>query len=443
MPLRAAREHSLPAGYPTSQRRLSIIGNHWFWLILIAGSLYVACVVQNLLVTILGDGRQTFTRRQLEIAARYFPASARLQARLAEVELESSDDNSLERATAAAVTATHLLPQDYKLWMILAQIREVQGDLDGQEAALRRALEVAPHNSYIHWQLANTLVRAGKLDESLGEFKRAVAVYPELLPAAVDLIWHLSGGDLQKVRELADGGPESELMLADFLLRQGQEEKAIACFLNLDRSARLSSSRGAAFIDLLLDQGRTEAARRLWFDTLGEVSQPLYNGGFEERPRPGFGHFDWVLGKTDYAEIAVVTGRAHSGKQALRVAFTGKHTTRLGEEIRQLIAVRPGSSYRLEFYAKSESLVTGQGPQVVLKAPSPSKWFAASDPVPAGSNDWHLMTVEFVAPADSSALLLTVNRTPRYSYDEPMSGTVWFDDFVLKESQTTRLSRQP
>jgi tetratricopeptide (TPR) repeat protein len=416
------------------KRQPGLIKKVRLWLLLAAAAIYVAAVVQNLVVTALADSRLAFGQENLAVAAQYFPASARLQARLAEVALESnSDAETIARAEAAALAAASLLPHDYRVWMVLAQVREAQSDLAGQEAALRRARQAASRNVYIRWQLANLLVRAGRIDESIGEFRAATAAHPELLPTSLDLLWQLAAGDLDKLYELTGGDPESELILADLLLRRGQEGRAITCFTNVGRQARLSSPRGANFIDRLIEQGRLEPARQLWFDTLGEVLQPLYNGGFEAARVPGFGHFDWALGRTSYADIAIDDEQARSGENALRISFSGRHTTRLGGEIRQIVAVKPGVRYRLEFYAKSENVGVAPGPQVVLNTLSTSSWSAASDPVESGSADWQRTALEFVAPAESSALLLTIKRTPWYSYDEPMSGTVWFDDFVLKE----------
>jgi hypothetical protein len=60
---------------------------------------------------------------------------------------------------------------------------------------------------------------------------------------------------------------------------------------------------------------------------------------------------------------------------------------------------------------------------------------AQSDPVAAGSNDWQHLVVDFTAPQsasrDAPAFYVTIKRKPKFSYDEPTRGTVWFDDFTL------------
>ncbi len=58
---------------------------------------------------------------------------------------------------------------------------------------------------------------------------------------------------------------------------------------------------------------------------------------------------------------------------------------------------------------------------------------AASAAIEAGSYDWRLLTMDFVAPSNAHALVIAVKQTPQFSYVDPTSGTVWFDDFVLTE----------
>jgi hypothetical protein len=56
-----------------------------------------------------------------------------------------------------------------------------------------------------------------------------------------------------------------------------------------------------------------------------------------------------------------------------------------------------------------------------------------SAPISAGSGDWRPVVIDFTAPENTRAIVITIKRVPKFSYDEPTSGTVWFDDFVLTE----------
>ncbi len=96
-----------------------------------------------------------------------------------------------------------------------------------------------------------------------------------------------------------------------------------------------------------------------------------------------------------------------------------------------MVVVKPGTRYRLECYARTDKLITTEAIHVVVvDAAIP---LATSKPITAGSSDWQPYTLDFVTSSKSKAVLVTTKRTPRFSYDEPSKGSVWFDDFTLTE----------
>src|SRR5205823_5024832 len=107
----------------------------------------------------------------------------------------------------------------------------------------------------------------------------------------------------------------------------------------------------------------------------------------------------------------------HSGGRSLKIEFAGRDTTTLGDEIRQLVVVRPGAHYRIECYIKSDNLVTPEGPRVVV-ADRSGNWLAASDALAEGTSDWKLVSFSFVAPTvaeAASAVYVSVKRKPKYA----------------------------
>jgi hypothetical protein len=185
---------------------------------------------------------------------------------------------------------------------------------------------------------------------------------------------------------------------------------------------------------MLISADRVELANKLWRDLFGDGSPPLiWNGSFETPVREGFSQFDWNLGQSKYARIAITAGNARTGQRSLRIAYQNIDTTKLDGEIKQLILARPGSRYRLTCYTKAQNLVTPDGPQVVVTTNSSATRVAASAILATGSYDWRPLTIDFVVPPDSGALVVSVRQTPQFSYVEPTKGTIWFDDFVLAE----------
>jgi tetratricopeptide (TPR) repeat protein len=409
----------------------------------------VVLIVSRFVIGTLTDERLGhFGRETLQVPVEYFPNSPRLNARLAEAEFLESDRN-LNRAEELARKAIALSPYDYRYPMILASIKEAQGDRAAAEAALRDALKLAPNDRELHWRLANVLVRAGKLNDSLDDFRIAVAANKPLLPATLDLLWRASRGSVEALNAVTGEDTKARLMLAQFLVKQGAVTDAANVFRSLDRNARLGAIESAGVLNALVSAANYTVARELWLSFVAEDNAPvplIWNGGFESSILKNFSQFDWTfgIGRNEYAKLSIDKSRAHAGTQSLKVEFLGRDTTRLEDELKQLVVVRPGARYRLEFYVKTENLVTPEGPRVAV-VDKANTWIATSEPVAAGSNDWTLMAVEFVAPAapeGASAVTVSIKRRPRQNlpYDDPTKGVIWFDDFTMKEQPSSVIS---
>lgn len=406
-------------------------------LSLAACLLLVVIIIARFVIGTLADDRVAVTRDMLVVPVEYFPGSARLNARLAAAELSESD-RDLASAGFHARRAADLSPHDYRFRLILAQVQEAEDDRAGAEQSLEAARALAPNYWNVHYRLGNLLVREGKLAQSVDELRLAVSANGDLLPGTLDLVWRASHGDVSAVQTVAGSGAKARLTLAGFLLKMSRATEAVEVFSGVPRGDRLASATdSSAFLNALVAAAKLEAARGLWSEMAGAGPQTtlVWNGGFESDFSKDFSQFDWSFGRSDYARLAIDTAVAHSGSRSLRIEFAGRDTTRLDNEIRQLVLVRPGASYILECYAKTREMATPEGPRVVVT--DGGSWIAASEPVPGGSNDWQRLTVSFTAPASASgsaaAVFVSVKRKPKFSYDEPTRGTVWLDDFSMNE----------
>src|SRR5215469_8605417 len=136
----------------------------------------------------LTDERVSPPPEALAAAIVYFPGSARLNARLAEQELVQ-EERDLSLAESYARRAVNLSPWDYNYRLSLANVEEASGNREAAEASLRSALALAPNNADVHWRMANLLLRLGKAEESIDEFRKATVVNSSLLGATLDLTW--------------------------------------------------------------------------------------------------------------------------------------------------------------------------------------------------------------------------------------------------------------
>ncbi|MEP7343528.1 MAG: hypothetical protein ABI977_37760 [Acidobacteriota bacterium] len=393
-------------------------------------------IISHFVVRTMADHRIVIGRETLASASVRLPGSPRVQFRLAEAKMTEPSGTQIPEAQLSAARAVNLSPWNYRYWQVLAVAEESLGKSEEAERALRAAAKLAPNYVEVNWELANLMLRQGKLNESLGPFRVATKANNELLPSAYDLLWQASGGNLSLLTTLADSDAKMQLGLTQFLVEQSQADAATVIYRGIDARAKISSPSAAAFISSML-KVNPQAARALWLDTMKAVSpQPaadglIWNGGFEVDSLKQFNHFDWTISASDYARIGFDRSGGRGGGRSLKVSFAGRDTTRLEGEIKQLVVLRPGARYRLECYAKAQNLVTPEGPRLGML--TANGLVAVSDPVEAGSSDWQNLVVTFIAPAEAAAYV-TIVRKPRFSYDEPTRGIIWFDDFKLTEA---------
>jgi len=376
----------------------------------------------------------------IEGAANYFPSSALTQARMASRLIESGVDVSeehertSERAVYYAARAVALAPLNYEFRILLAAAKELRGDLAGAEAELRAALKLAPHLVTVHWRLANLLLREEKIEQAGPEFRLANEADPELLMPTLNLLWQASDGKIEALSAAVGADPESQLALAQFLIAQEKFEVAVKIANSLDHREILNLPESGKLLDSLISADRIDLASELWREFFGAGDKSLmWNESFETPIRSNFAQFDWNLGQSKYAKIEVTTATARTGQRSLKISYKGVDTTTLNNEARQLVNARPGARYTLACYVKAERLLTPGGPQVVVTTQDSATTIAASAAIEAGSYDWRLLTMDFVAPSNAHALIIAIKQTPQFSYVDPTRGTVWFDDFDLTE----------
>jgi tetratricopeptide (TPR) repeat protein len=376
----------------------------------------------------------------IEGAANYFQSSALTQARMASrliesgVDISEDHERTSERAVYYAARAVALAPLNYEFRILLAAAKELRGDLAGAEAELRAALKLAPHLVTVHWRLANLLLREEKMEQAGAEFRLANEADPELLTPTLNLLWQASDGKIETLSAAVGADPESQLALAQFLIAQEKFEVAVKIVNGLDHREILNLPESGKLLDSLISADRIDLASELWREFFGAGDKSLmWNESFETPIRSNFAQFDWNLGQSKYAKIGVTTATARTGQRSLKIFYNGVDTTTLNNEARQLVKAMPGAHYTLACHVKAERLLTPGGPQVVVTTQDSATTIAASAAVEAGSYDWRLLTMDFVAPSNAHALIIAIKQTPQFSYVDPTSGTVWFDDFDLTE----------
>jgi hypothetical protein len=105
-------------------------------------------------------------------------------------------------------------------------------------------------------------------------------------------------------------------------------------------------------------------------------------------PKP----FRWVIDSPAQAQITIDPRGRSQG--SLRIIF--KASTKLESiPVSQTIVVEPETQYRIQFYQRTEGLITASTPAVVISDSVDKTQLVSSPPMPTGTNDWQMVTLDF------------------------------------------------
>src|SRR5689334_13958602 len=225
------------------------------WLLLV--------VINQFITGTLADKRIPVERERLASSLVTFPDSARLNARFAQIEMLNIN-RDLEKLSLHAQRAVNLSPYNYDYRLLLASAQEMKGDRAAAEKTLEKAIQLAPANPETHWQMANVLLRQGKLAAALPEFKTAGAARSNFLPGTLDLIWRATGGKVDAIEAVTGDDTKSKITLANFLIKQGRLPEAVEVFSRIERNERLALPESGGILNLFMERGALRTARDLW-----------------------------------------------------------------------------------------------------------------------------------------------------------------------------------
>lgn len=373
-------------------------------------------------------------------AERLAPADPQVHYTLAVLARKSFAPEELEEALRRYERAAELSPHDYRLWMDLGRVRGQTGDAEGGERALRRAVQLAPHYSLPRWYLGNLLLRAGKTDEAFAELARAAEIDPELHPQVYNAAWSFFRGDADRVARAVGDAPESRARLVAYLAQQKRADEALRLWSGIDAARKPAlGAEGRVLLTALIEAGRFRAALDLYREIAPGQARALavghiHNGGFESEVTTGAGGnpFDWVIRPTGPAPMSLDPRQRRGGARSLRVTFNAPGNFTFGN-FSQLVPAEGQTRYRLTYFFRTEGLKSVSTLQTVVQA-TDGRLLAGSAAVPAGTNDWQQISLDFTTPPRAEAVTVSVVRQVCSEEVCPIFGRVWYDDFSLQRA---------
>ena len=328
--------------------------------------------------------------------------------------------------------AVSLRPSDYGLWSELGLMRDQLGDAEGALRAFNESIRLAPHYSKPKWNRGNVLLRAGQYEAGFNDLNDAADSNPELLPTLMSLSWSVSKGDLQLAEQLAEvNSDERRLALARFFAWQGNGQLAISQYAKV---ANVPEEIKRAMIDQLLAKGAAREAYLIWKGTVGsQPSTEIYDGGFEAPLSLRERSFGWVVASgLQTATVSLDSSNPHSGARDVRVDFNGNSDPGVSL-LSQVLPVEPSRRYQVNFASRSEAVVTGGLPVVIVVDNSRgAKRLGLSTPVAKGTSGWQVNSFEFTTTPETNTVTLTVTRENCAAPPCPIFGAVSFDSFSIQ-----------
>jgi tetratricopeptide (TPR) repeat protein len=354
------------------------------------------------------------------------------QAYRANAALLSQIDANAE-CVIALEQAIALRPADYSLWLALGQMRDKMGDTTGAQAALDVAVRRAPYYGHPRWQRGNVLLRAGQYEAAFSDLNIAAQSNPEFVPNIIDLAWNVTRGDSRLTQELVEiKSDKARLIFARFLANHGRPLDAI----EQSRAAgNVNENERRELVKQLLDKRAFAEAFQVWAAPHADsatTTTTFFDGGFEGALSTNEIGFGWRLADTKSLRLSVDPNRPHSGAKSLRIEFAGEASN--SALLSQLLVVQPSTRYRINFAGRSEEIITGGRPIVVVSdAGEKGSDLGQSSELDKGTSDWRTFSFEFTSKPQTRAVFVALKRERCSTSPCPIFGSIGLDSFSIEQ----------
>ncbi len=368
---------------------------------------------------------------KLQRAVRLSPGNADYRHRLGTFLAFAAGDP--QAAVESYRSAVDLNPFDASYWLDLAASYQVTGDLDGQRAALDRALAAEPTAPDVAWKAANYFLVDGQIDRALHEFRVVIENDISLSDAALQACWRVRPDADALLQQVVPARTDSLFAFLSLLMTKQETAGSIKTFERLARlHEKFDSWRLFEFIHYLIQVRRPDAAMSAWEQAAPALGLSAYlptddnlvvNGDFSLDVLNG--GFDWTYVNRTGVRPLLDPSDFREGHRSLSLTFEGPGIADAG--IQQLIPVRGGTTYNFSAYYKSADFQGAGGPQIVLRDAYSGAPLYTSDPM-TDADFWKEVHSKITTPDSTILLSLTIERFPAGS---PIRGKLWLDDFQL------------
>jgi hypothetical protein len=314
-----------------------------------------------------------------------------------------------------------LLEQDASnplVWSTYAEALEREGRIPAASEAFDYAVTLGPH-------MPPVLMRAANFAFTHGERQRAWNLSRRILEQtdAFDeiLFSYLQRTDGSTVELLGSVIPAERRAAKAWLTwarSNGSDQAVIEAWSWMSRNGLTDRDSAVQAAWTLWERNSFEAAQQVWVDWLGPHAgdykhpQQIANRQFQNEFQGG--PFDWSMDSP--ASVSV------SRNAGLEVRFPGTENLEF-YHIRQTAVVKPGR-YRFSAEVQADQLTTDQGLLFHIFDPTHMEKFQLETPAVVGTVARSWITVDFLVPQSTQAIMVQLERHKSERLDNKINGTV-------------------
>jgi tetratricopeptide (TPR) repeat protein len=374
-----------------------------------------------------------------QLAVRLAPNDPLAHWRLGDFTEKNLPPEQIGDAVSEYEKATSLAPHDYRFWLSFGRALEQAGETDRAEAALRRAVALAPSYAYPRWYLGNLLLRGDRLTEGLSELQQASEANPELRPQLFNMAWEVFKDDFESMKSAVGKTSEARAQFSLYLVGRGQFEQGMRLWTSLSEAEKKANREtGEAIVTALVTAGQYHGAVEIWNQIAPDINHravigEMFDGSFESGAAHGASSvFSWQVKSQPQAQIVIDPNVGHNSSRSLRFVFQVR--AKLDSiDVSQLVPVEPNTDYDFECYLKTNRLDSAGTLFLTVNDAADGTALVTSPTSPSGTNDWQRLALNFKTGPKTQGIRLRINRAG--CGDEPVCpifGTIWYDDFNLK-----------
>jgi hypothetical protein len=333
-------------------------------------------------------------------------------------------------------SATRLSPYDAHFWSDLGAAYDWAGRTDEALRAFRRAVQLFPNSPEINWRFANFAVRAHKLPEALSPLKIVLAGNS----LAHRDVFRLAARAAPDDRAILGILPPQASVFFDFLSFETDAGNLIAAeqaWLRLfEQKLPFDVREAFPFLDALIKHREPDRLVAAWARLaerfpaqIGVASSNLVTNGSFERDILN-GGLDWRVVPVEDVVVSLDSEDAFEGSRALRIEFHGKSNLDYGH-VFQYVAVQSNTRYRFSAAMRTKGITTDSGPRFqVFDAFNLGKLFESTVNI-VGTSGWSSLILDFKTSSDTRLLIIRVARPPSAKLDNQIGGSVSIDRVSL------------